>query len=92
LSLPFFNEFNPSSQSLLVVRDVGFCYENMGNLQHRMAVDRSVAPEERRSAEAASRDWYSKSANAWNEWNRRGAATPESEVERHKIERLLQAK
>jgi len=92
LSLPFFNEFNPSSQSLLVVRDVGFCYESMGNLQHRMAVDRSVAAEERRSSEAASRDWYTKSANAWNEWNRRGAATPESEVERHKIERLLQAK
>jgi len=26
----------------------------------------------------------------WEEWNRRGATTPESEAERRKVERVLQ--
>lgn len=91
-SLPFFNEFKVTSPSLLVLRDLGFCYESLGNVQIRVAEDLSRLPEERRIAAAASRDWYTKSAAVWTEWNRRGAATPESEAEWHKAERLLQAK
>jgi len=89
LSLPFLKEFNPTASSLLVVRDVGFCEESMGNLQRRIAMDHSFSSSERGAAEADSRLWYKKSANVWNEWSRRGAATPESELERLKVERLL---
>jgi eukaryotic-like serine/threonine-protein kinase len=32
LSLPILKEFNPASPSLLVVRDVGFCYESLGSV------------------------------------------------------------
>ena len=44
---------------------------------------------ERRAAAAESRSWYRKSLETWTTWNRRGAATPESEHERHKVEHLL---
>jgi len=91
LSLPFLKEFNSTAPSLLVVRDVGFCEESMGNLQRQIARDHSFSPSERSAAEAESRQWFQKSADAWNEWNRRGAATPESEIERRKVERLLAA-
>jgi hypothetical protein len=63
----------------------------MGNLQRRIARDHSFSPSERSAAEAESRQWFQKSADAWNEWNRRAAATPESEIERRKVERLLAA-
>ncbi len=89
LSLPILKDFNPSSPSLLVVRDVGFCYESLGNLQRRIARGRSLSLPERRAAEVESHRWFQKSADAWNEWNKRGAATPESEDERLKVERLL---
>jgi len=91
LSLPFLKEFNSTAPSLLVVRDVGFCEESMGNLQRRIARDHSFSPSERSAAEAESHQWFQKSADVWNEWNRRGAATPESEIERRKVERLLAA-
>jgi len=91
-SLRFFNEFEPNANNLLVLRDVGLCYESLGNVQRRIAMDRSSSPSERGAGEAAARDWYSKSADVWKEWNRRGAATPESELERHKIERLLRTR
>ena len=89
LSLPFLKEFNPTAPDLLVVRDVGFCYESLGNLQRRIARDGSLSPSDRRTAEAESHQWFQKSADAWSEWDRRGAATPESELERLKVERLL---
>jgi serine/threonine protein kinase len=90
-SLPFLKEFNQTAPSLLVVRDVGFCFESLGSLQQRIAKDRSLSPSARLAAEAESHQWFQKSADAWNEWNRRGAATPESELERRKVERLLAA-
>jgi len=91
-SLPFVKEFNPSSRSLLVLVDLGFCYESLGNVQRRIAMDHSLSPSERHAAEVDSREWYRKSAAVWTEWNRRGAATAESEVERRKVARSLQAK
>jgi serine/threonine protein kinase len=87
--LPFLEEFKPDSLSFLVRRDVGFCYESLGNVQRRMAMDRSISASERRTAEADARQWYLKSASVWSEWNNRGAATPESEFERRKVERFL---
>lgn len=90
-ALPFFDEFKPTSPSLLVLRDVGFCYESLGNVQRRIAMDHSRSAEEKQTAQADARQWYRKSADVWNAWNSRGATTPESEVERHKIERLLAA-
>jgi len=88
---PFFDEFKVTSPSLLVLRDIGFCYESLGNVQHRIANDHSFSFAERHTAEANAHQWYQKSADVWDEWNRRGAATPESEIERRKVERLLQA-
>ena len=86
----FFSEFLPVSPSLLVLRDVGRCYESMGNVQGQMAKDDQSSPTERRIARANARQWYSKSAGVWEEWRKRGAATPESESERRKVEQLLQ--
>jgi hypothetical protein len=54
-----------------------------------MAADRSASIAQRRVAENAAREWYQKSADVWAEWNRRGAASPESELERRKVDRLL---
>ncbi len=88
-ALPFLGEFHVSSPSLLVLRDVGFCYESEAAVQHRIALDPAVAPAERGNAAAASREWYQKSLETWTTWNRRGAATPESERERRKVEHLL---
>ena len=88
-ALPFFAEFRPDSQSLLVLRDVGFCYETMGNVQQRIASDRLLSAPSRRVAHEDAHEWYLKSAAVWKEWNARGAATPESEAERLKIDRLV---
>jgi serine/threonine protein kinase len=88
-SLPFLKEFNITSSSLLVLRDLGFCYESLGNVQRRIAMDRSLPPADRDAAAASAIDWYGKSLNVWEEWVRRGAPTPESELERHKLEQLL---
>jgi hypothetical protein len=52
-------------------------------------MDRSLSPAEWEAAATAARDWYGKSAAVWNEWVKRGAATPESEIERQKVEHLL---
>ena len=88
-AVPFFNEFKLTSPSLLVLRDVGFCFESIGNVQRQIALGRSFSAADKHTAAADARQWYLKSADVWNEWNRRGAATPESELERRKIERLL---
>jgi serine/threonine protein kinase len=88
-ALPFLDKFNVTSSSLLVLRDLGFCYESEGAVQHRIAIDRKLPSAERLTAEAESRRWYSKSSAAWSTWNERGAATPESERERHKVESFL---
>ncbi|MBV8069521.1 MAG: hypothetical protein JO270_06415 [Acidobacteriaceae bacterium] len=79
-----------TSPSLLVVRDIGLCDETMGNVQHRISLDRSLPDADKRAAAADSREWYQKSANAWAEWVRRGISNAETKLERRKIERLLQ--
>ena len=88
-ALPLLGAFQVTSPSLLVLRDIGFCYESEAEVQHRIALDLALSPGERWNAAAASRDWYQKSLETWTTWNRRGAATPESERERHKVEHLL---
>jgi serine/threonine protein kinase len=88
-ALPLLSEFQVTSPSLLVLRDVGFCYESEAEVQHHIALDPARPPAERGNAAAASREWYQKSLETWTTWNRRGAATPESEHERRKVEQLL---
>ncbi|RZU39150.1 serine/threonine protein kinase [Edaphobacter modestus] len=88
-ALPFLDKFNVTSPSLLVLRDLGFCFESDGAVQHHIAMDRKLPSAERLTAEAESRRWYSKSADVWSTWNQREAATPESEHERHKVETFL---
>jgi len=88
-ALPLLGEFRVTSPSLLILRDLGFCYESEAEVQHRIALDTALPPAERWHAAAASREWYQKSLDTWTTWNRRGAATPESEHERLKVERLL---
>jgi serine/threonine protein kinase len=88
-ALPFLGEFAVTSPSLLVLRDVGFCFESEAELQHRVATDQLYPPAERIAAEAESRTWYRKSADVWTTWNTRNAATPESERERRKVEHAL---
>jgi eukaryotic-like serine/threonine-protein kinase len=88
-ALLFLDQFEVTSPSLLVLRDVGFCYETEAAVQHRMAADRVLSPSERLAAEVESRTWFQRSADVWATWNRRGAATPESEHERRKVEHLL---
>jgi hypothetical protein len=88
-SIQFFDGIKVTSPSLLVLRDLGFCYESLGNVRRRWALDPSLSPSERRAKEADARQWYLKSADAWNEWDKRGAATPDSEIQRRKVERLL---
>jgi serine/threonine protein kinase len=90
-ALPFLDEFKPNSPSLLVLRDIGRCYESIGNVQRQIAVDRSLPAPERQTAEAEALRWYQRSADVWSEWDRRGVATPESEIERHKVERNLKS-
>ena len=84
LSLPFFNEFTPASLDMLVLRDLGLCYESLGDVQRQIAMSRSSSALERQAAHPEEREWYSKSDAVWNEWTQRGAATPESERERRK--------
>jgi eukaryotic-like serine/threonine-protein kinase len=88
-ALPYMGGFAVTSPSLLVLRDLGFCFESEGELHHRLAADRLYSPAERLAAEAESRAWYRKSAAVWTTWNMRNAATPESERERRKVERVL---
>jgi hypothetical protein len=89
LALPLLKAFKLDSPSLLVLRELGFCNESLGNLERRIGTDPSASPSQREAALAASRQWYQKSADVWAEWNRRGAATPESELERRKVEGFL---
>jgi hypothetical protein len=89
-ALPFLCEFKPTSPSLLVLRDMGLCYQSVGNVQGQIAENRSLPLPERRTAETEARQWYRKSAEMWGEWNRRGVTTPESEMQRRKVERYLQ--
>jgi hypothetical protein len=89
-ALPFLGEYAVTSPSLLVLRDLGFCFESEGELYHRLATDQLSPPAERLAAEAESRTWYRKSADVWTTWNARNAATPESEHERRKVEHVLE--
>jgi tetratricopeptide (TPR) repeat protein len=88
-ALPFLDKFSVTSPSLLVLRDLGFCYESEGAVQHHIAVDSELPLAERVTGETESRRWYSKSAEVWSTWKHREAATPESERERHKVENFL---
>jgi tetratricopeptide (TPR) repeat protein len=88
-SLPFFAQFNMTSPSLFVLRDLGLCYEGLGNVQRQIEMSHSLSPSERQATQAEEREWYSKSEAVWNEWKRRGVATPGSERERLKVERLI---
>jgi eukaryotic-like serine/threonine-protein kinase len=90
-ALPFLDKFDAASPSLLVLRDLGFCYESEGAVQHHIATEGKLPSAEQLTAEVESRKWYSKSAEAWSTWNKRGAATPESERERHKVVNILKA-
>jgi eukaryotic-like serine/threonine-protein kinase len=89
-ALPILSQFDPSSPSLLVLRDMAFCDASEGAMQHRLASDQALPQAERQAAEAESRNWYSKSDAVWTTWVKRNAATPESENERRRVERLLQ--
>jgi eukaryotic-like serine/threonine-protein kinase len=89
LALPLLKKFNPTSRNLFVLRELGFCDESLGNLQRGIGLDPSAPPSQRGAALAASHQWYQKSADVWAEWSSRGVATPESERERRKVERLL---
>ena len=88
-ALPFFNVFKVNSPSLIVLRDLGLCFETLGNVQRQIAMNRSASASERQAAAADEQQWYLKSDAVWNEWKRRGAATPASERERLKVEHLL---
>jgi tetratricopeptide (TPR) repeat protein len=88
-ALPLLDKFNVTSPSLLVLRDLGFCYESEGSMQHYIAMDRKLPSAEQFTAEAESRRWYSKADEVWSTWNKREAATPESERERRKVENHL---
>jgi eukaryotic-like serine/threonine-protein kinase len=88
-ALPFLDEFTPASQSLLVLRDIGRCYESIGNVQRQIAMGAHGAAPERAAARADARLWYAKSVDVWDAWRRRGASTPESEFERRKVLRSL---
>jgi hypothetical protein len=91
-AVPFLNEFKVTSPSLVVLRDVGLCYESLGNAYRSAALNQSLPLPERRTLEAEAQQWYLKSSDAWNEWVRRGVATPESETERHIVQRLIHAR
>jgi hypothetical protein len=88
-ALPLLNRFDVTSPSLLVLRDLGFCYASEGSVLHHLAVDRQLTSTERLTDEAEAKRWYSKSDEVWSTWNKREAATPESERERHKVENFL---
>jgi eukaryotic-like serine/threonine-protein kinase len=89
-ALPLLNQFSPASPSLLALRELGLCYESLGNVQREIAKNHPIDSSEGQTAQANARQWYGKSAALWNEWRRRGVATPESERERRKVEGLLQ--
>jgi len=90
-SLPFLSTFPLTTPDLGILRDVGLCYESLGNLQRQIFLDQSFSAAERQTAEAQARQWFLKSSEVWDEWERRGASTPESKAERRKIEHLLRA-
>jgi tetratricopeptide (TPR) repeat protein len=83
------DEFTLTSPSLFVLRAIGQCYESFGQVQRAIAADRASPAEERQRAEGEARQWFQKSADVWNEWSRRGVATPESTMEQRRVERLL---
>jgi tetratricopeptide (TPR) repeat protein len=89
-ALPFLDEFKPNSPSLLVLRDVGRCYESIGNVQRQIAENHSLPVPESQTAKAKALQWYRRSADVWSEWNRRGVATPESEIQRRRLEGYLE--
>jgi len=55
-ALPILAAFKVTSPSLMVLRDLGFCYESLGNVQRSLAADRSGSLAERRVAQAQARE------------------------------------
>ena len=88
LVLPSFNEFTPVSPDMFVRRDLGLCYESLGNLQRQIAMSASMPASDRQAAASAAREWYAQSDAVWNEWKRRGVATAASERERARVKHL----
>jgi hypothetical protein len=86
---PFFDEFKVTSPSLIVLRELGFCYQSLGTVYGRGAVDPTLPVPARSAATAESQQWLQRSDDVWMDWERRGAATPASEAERRKVEILL---
>jgi hypothetical protein len=86
---PFFDEFKVTSPSLIVLRELGFCYKSLGTVYGRGAVDPTLLVPARSAAAAESQQWLQRSDEVWTDWERRGAATPASEAERRKVEILL---
>src|SRR5258707_7478673 len=74
-ALPILAAFKVTSPSLMVLRDLGFCYESLCNVQRSLAADRSGALAEPRVAQAPARGWYQKSSGVWYGSLRRRAAT-----------------
>jgi serine/threonine protein kinase len=89
LSLPLLNRLPLTSPDLTLLRDVGLCYESLGNVQRQIAMSHFISSSERQTTMADAHQWYQKSDAVWNEWKQRGVATPESERERLKVEHLL---
>ena len=88
-ALPLLYEFNDSSPSLQVLRNVGLCLETEGNLQRYLAFALGASSSEKRSAEEAARTYYRSSEQVWDEWVRRGAETPESKRESMRVRRVI---
>jgi len=87
-ALPILDEFNLTSPSLLVLRDLGRCYASLGRVQSARAMPNAIPASQKRATAEAVNQWFVKSADVWNEWKRRGATTAESEIERQRVERL----
>jgi hypothetical protein len=86
---PYFRDFKVTSPSLIVLRELGFCYKTLGTVYGRAAMDRSEPIAERHDAATESQQWLQRSYEVWSDWEKRGAATPASEAERQQVEGLL---
>jgi hypothetical protein len=89
-AVPFFDDFRLTSPSLAVVRDLGFCFESLGNVQRSTGRDRSLSLTQRQAARPVAVQWFRESAAAWTEFARRGVATPESQAALLRVESLLE--
>jgi serine/threonine protein kinase len=87
-ALPFFAEFTSTSPSLTVLRELGFCFEALGDVQAAFARDSSLSATARRAARVEALQWYQRSADTWQLWESRGVSTPDSDVELRRAQLL----